>query len=119
MVSQRHKGSNIKVTHSVAGMTSVCIDDCCASLPHGSEQVDMDVLWDVVTDPDQMPLQFHKHCWLHVESDVAGVSFHPRHAQCGKDRANWWAREEHPLVVTAGTVEQHELRGIGRCPAAE
>ena len=29
------------------------------------------------------------------------------------------AREEHPLAVAADTVEQDELRGVGRCLAEE
>jgi hypothetical protein len=55
---------------------------------------------------------------VHVEADVTGVSFCQRHAQWERNRANWRVREEHPLVVIADTVEQHELRGV-RHDAAE
>ena len=56
---------------------------------------------------------------VHGEAGVADVSFRPIRAQWVTYRANLGAREENPLVVAADTVEQHELRGDGRCPAVE
>ena len=56
---------------------------------------------------------------MYGEAGVADISFHPIRAQWVTYRANLRAREEPPLVVAADTVEQHELRGVGRCPAVE